>query len=165
MQSNAISIGSSAVRVGARKPVQPMTPKKSLYDRVGGRPTLEKVHKLLFDYICADPILGQFFVGVERGRHERQLTDFMSGAMGGPQIFIGKHPRDAHQHLYITDEMFVHRHQLLARAIHTVGVPGPLLEEWLHVDSAFRRVTVKNSIKDCHPQYTHGPIVVAKPVR
>ncbi len=165
MQSHVMPIGSTAVRVGARRPITPNMPTQSLFDRVGGKPTLEKVHRALYDQIYRDPILSQFFVGVERDRQERQLTDFMIGAMGGPRPFVGKHPRDAHRHMLITDEMFVHRHQFLAKAIHAAGVSAPLAEEWLHLDSAFRRVTVKNSVNDCAPQYTNGPIIVAKPVR
>ena len=33
---------------------------------------------------------------------EKKQTDFMSGVFGGPSVYAGKSPRDAHVHIFIT---------------------------------------------------------------
>ncbi len=79
---------------------------ETLYDRLGGRDCLERVHKRLYDRIFAHPTLSAFFAGKEQLFQEKQQTDFMAEQFGGPKLYRGRLPYGAHQHLFITDEHF-----------------------------------------------------------
>lgn len=131
-----------------------------LYERLGGRPVLEKVHKFFYDKAYADPWLGDFFAEIEQKFIESQQTDFMTGALGGPKIFCGRPTVTAHQHIYITKELFDLRQALLREAIEEAGVSPELIVEWLGIDSAFERIIVKESEGDCAPRYRSQKVVV-----
>ena len=51
--------------------------------------------------------------------------------MGGPRAFYGRLPIPAHEHMYITQEMFELRHGMLRESIEEHGISGQLMEEWL----------------------------------
>jgi hemoglobin len=161
MQPYVSPIGSVPSRLIATDPNHAGMRSVSLYDRVGGRPTLERVHALLYSRIYADPVLKQFFKDVPRDRQEKQLTDFMSGALGGPKAYVGKHPRQAHTHLYITPEMFDTRHHMLAQSLIDAKVPHTFHDEWLRTDRAFRRMLVKGSVQECTPRFNGEAIITA----
>lgn len=137
-------------------------PTRTLFERVGGRATLERVHRLLYNRIYVDRDMGPFFADVPRERQEKQLTDFMSGAMGGPMPYVGSHPREAHRHMLITADLFDRRHRFLTEALAEAGVASPARDEWLRIDGAFKRILVKARVEDCTPRYTGGPILTSK---
>jgi hypothetical protein len=83
----------------------------------------------------------------------------MTSAMGGPQVYSGAFPIPAHQHLYITEEIFDLRHQLLRDSLEEASVPEGLAERWLKLDGAFKSGLVKKSLDDCKGRFTTDPIV------
>lgn len=128
--------------------------------QLGGRATIEKVHKIFYDKVYAHPWLKQFFAASPREHQESQQNDFMVSIMGGdPAAYSGRIPRDAHPHLFITDEIFDIRHRLLADAMAEAGVPDGLASLWLRRDEGFRKVLVKKSIDECHGRYKTEPII------
>ena len=129
------------------------TEAKTLYDLLGQRPTLERVHKIFYDKIYADSWLGLFFKEIKQQLIEDQQTDFMTQAMGGPEKYLGKFPIPAHKHMFITEELFAHRHQLLQEALIEAGVPKNLQERWLKIDGAFKTALLKKSLSDCEKRY------------
>jgi hemoglobin len=135
-------------------------PHLSLYERLGGRPVLEEVHKIFYDKVYEHPWLGEFFADVEQKHIEAQQTDFMAGAFGGPKTFRGKATVSAHKHIYITKELFDLRHAVLRESIQEAGVPPDLMGEWLTMDSAFERIIVKKSESDCVRRYRSEEVVV-----
>jgi len=138
--------------------------KPSLFERIGGRPTLDRVHKIFYDRLYAHPWLGGFFAGVEQTHIEKQQSDFMSGAMGGPEAYAGRRPQDAHPHLFITEELFELRHQILEESMIEAGVPEDLRKEWLKIDGAFKRAIVKGSPAECSGRFpTEQVIAIPKP--
>ncbi len=126
---------------------------QSLYHAVGGKPTLEKVHKIFYDILYAHPWLGQYFQGMPQNVIESQQTDFMTFAMGGPEVYSGKFPAPTHKHMYITEDMFDLRQALLKQALEKAQVPAELAGRWLNVDASFRNGLVKASLTDCEKRY------------
>ena len=136
----------------------------SLFALLGGRPTLDRVHVIFYDKLYADPWLAPFFAGIERRFIEDQQSDFMAQCMGGPERYLGRAPPYAHQHMFITDELFERRHAMLAASIAEAGVPAPLAARWLKIDRAFKRRLVKSSPTECQGRFRTEPIlVVPKP--
>ncbi|MDH3327283.1 MAG: group 1 truncated hemoglobin, partial [Gammaproteobacteria bacterium] len=75
---------------------------KTLYERLGGVETLEKVHKIFYDKAYKHPWLRLYFTDKLQQVLEEQQTDFMTQLMGGPKKYGGKTPKMAHQHMNIT---------------------------------------------------------------
>jgi hemoglobin len=123
------------------------TKKQTLFDAVGGLPTLRKVHKIFYDKVYAHPWLGKFFAGHNQEAIETRQTQFMAGKMGGDVPYYGKEMKMAHRQMYITQELFDLRSRLLRESLQEAGVPEELARRWLKIDSAFANQVVKDSIE------------------
>ena len=54
--------------------------------------------------------------------------------------------RDAHPHMFITEELFDLRQELLIQAFSDVNAPDEIKEAWLKIDDAFKNVIIKKDI-------------------
>ncbi|MDH5777641.1 MAG: group 1 truncated hemoglobin [Gammaproteobacteria bacterium] len=126
---------------------------KTLFDRIGGMPTLERVHKIFYDKLFAHPWLKQFFVEHPQEIFEKQQTTFMAGLMGGPKVYAGKTPKMAHQNILITDEMFELRSSILSQSISEANIADDLRDEWLEADRTLKQAVVKSSIDECRTMF------------
>lgn len=132
----------------------------SLFEKLGGRPTLEKVHKIFYDKIYAHPWIGQFFKDINQKHIEDQQTDFMTETFGGPTVYFGKLPYVAHRHMYITEELITLRAELLKESLIEAQVPEDLMLSWLKIDGAFKMGIMKDSLEDCEKRYQSEDIIV-----
>lgn len=131
----------------------------SLFLKLGGKATLEKVHKIFYDKIYADPWIGKFFQNIDQVIIENQQTDFMMQAMGGPAVYAGAFPIPAHKHMLITEELFDQRQDLLKQSLIEANIPEELQNQWLKIDGAFRRGLVKKGIEDCEKRFNTDEIL------
>ncbi|MBI5919747.1 MAG: group 1 truncated hemoglobin [Nitrosomonadales bacterium] len=122
--------------------------KQSLFDAVGGLPTLQRAHKIFYDKVYAHDWLKQFFEGHSQEAIENRQTSFMAEKMGGAVEYWGKEMKVAHEAMFITQELFDLRHQLLDESLKEAGVEDGLRARWLKIDGAFNRKIVKDSIAD-----------------
>jgi len=136
-----------------------MTIDKSLYEKLGGKPTYIKVHKIFYDKAYAHPWLRKYFTDKPQEVLENQQTDFMIKLMGGPSVYGGKTPKFAHQHMMITEELFELRAQLLSDSLKEAGISDELRIEWLKADASLKRALVKSSEKECKQSYPNQPIL------
>lgn len=120
---------------------------QTLFEALGGLPTLQKVHKIFYDKIYAHYWLKHFFTGHDQKSIENRQTAFMAVKMGASITYYGKEPRMAHRHLYITRELFDTRHKLLQASLDEAGIPRELARRWLKIDYAFIGQIVKPSIE------------------
>jgi truncated hemoglobin YjbI len=132
---------------------------RALFDRFGGRPFLDRLHKVFYDKVYAHPWIGQFFKDVEQTHIEMQQSDFIAQLTGGPKKFFGRMPVNAHVHIMITDELFSLRHQLLAESLTEIGTPEKEKNELLKIDMAFKKILVKTSIDQCGKRFKMDEIV------
>jgi len=126
---------------------------QTLFQALGGRSVLERVHKVFYDKLYEHPWLGQFFHDIEQELVENQQTDFMVSNMGGGKIYQGRFPKPAHMHMYITDELFDLRNRLLADSLRECGVAEDLAERWLKIDRAFKHSMVKQNVSECEKRF------------
>jgi len=137
---------------------------EKLYNRIGGRPMLDRVMKVFYDKLYAHPWLGQFFSHVPQKHIEEQQSDFLSLLMGGPRTYGGRMPIDAHMHMMITEEIFALRHELLKESLQEVGLGEQEISDWLDLDLAFKKVLIKDSVEQCKRRFNSDEIVdIAKP--
>ncbi|MCO4793741.1 MAG: group 1 truncated hemoglobin [Bacteriovoracaceae bacterium] len=133
--------------------MEPMGIGKLSFEELGGRPVLEKVAKVFYDKVYEHPWIGQFFKEVDQEVIESQQVDFMSAALGGPRVYLGKLPVPAHKHMLLNDEIFDLRESLLKQAMDEVSVLPELRERRLTIDEAFRKKLVKKDISECEKRY------------
>lgn len=126
---------------------------KSLFDRLGGQQTLQKVHKIFYDKLYIHPWLQHFFNNTPQDILESQQSTFMTQLMGGPKIYAGKTPKNAHQHMFISEEIFDLRHAILSKSIKEAGISDDLRQEWLNADMMLKRSLTKASVSECSRSY------------
>ncbi len=131
----------------------------SLFARLGGAPTLQKVHRIFYDKVYAHPWLKQYFTDKPQEILEKQQTAFMTQVFGGPQIYAGKTPKFAHQHMLISDDLFNLRNQMLEESLIEAGIEAGLRQEWLNFDATFRPALVKRSETECTRAYADQDIL------
>lgn len=132
----------------------------SLYEQVGGIAVLRRVTKVFYDKVYDHPWLSQFFATIDKDHIASQQAEFMQGALGGPKIYCGRKPTDAHPHIHITDESFDLRQELLRQSLVEVGIDAPIAARWLALDEAFRSRLVK-SRGECHKRFPSDTIIAA----
>lgn len=133
---------------------------ESYLDELGGRETLERVHNVFYDKMFAHPWLCKFFEGKKRWLLESQQTEFLMGVFGGPRIYGGRGPMEAHKHMFITDEIFEIRHEMLKDSLSQAKVPEHLQERWLRADQSMKKSVVKDSPDKCVGRYNNEPVMI-----
>ncbi len=138
----------------------------TFFEDVGGKSVIERVHVLLYNKLLSHPWLKGYFVGVKRSHLEGQQTDFMSDLFGAePKVYFGKLPMRAHQHLFISEEIFLVRHKLLAESLIEAKVSQEHQERWLRFDMGMIKTVVKESVDECEKRYNSDSIIdIPKPV-
>lgn len=132
----------------------------NFFDQIGGYPCLRRVHNILYTKLFAHPWLKGFFVNTKREIVESQQNDFWASLMGGPSVYGGRSPRDAHVHMFLPAEVFTIRHELLGQALTEAGVPRHLRETWLELDTKFERAIVNKSPDECHGRYRNEEVII-----
>lgn len=138
---------------------------QTLYQAIGGLPTLQKAHKIFYDKIYVHDWLKQFFEGHEQKAIEDRQTSFMAEKMGGPDPYPGKEIKMVHETMYITQELFDIRHALLEESLKEAGVAEKLRERWLRIDNAFMQQIIKDSIESMYNNdwKYKKPIIIPEP--
>lgn len=129
-------------------------------EELGGVEILKKAMKEFYDRVYEHPWLGQYFKHIEQEVIESQQVDFMIGALGGPKnLYNGQLPVKAHQNMFITEELYDLREEMLITALRKVGACEELIEKWAKIDAAFKGSIVKQNISDCEKQFVTDEIM------
>jgi len=134
-------------------------------EEIGGKACVERVHKIFYTKLMTHPWMKGFFVDKVREVLEAQQTDFMVDLFGAnPKTYFGKFPMPAHQHLYITEEIFQLRQDLLAESLRQSKVSEAHIERWLAFDATMKKAVVKESLDECEKRFNTDEIIaVPKP--
>lgn len=124
----------------------------SFYDEVGGLPTLQHVHKIFYDKIYEHPWLKLYFENFKQEAIENRQTLFMGEKFGGPEYF-GKPLKQAHENMYITQELADVRHQILRESLQEAGLNEEQTKRWLRIDEAFMVQVTKKSVESFYKDY------------
>jgi hemoglobin len=85
---------------------EPMMEKKSLYDRLGGKPAITAVVDDFIGNVAGDTRINKRFATADIPRLKRMLVDQICQASGGPCTYTGASMKDAHKGMKITDAEF-----------------------------------------------------------
>ncbi len=80
--------------------------KKSLYDRLGGKPAITAVVDDFIGNVAGDTRINKRFANTDIPRLKRMLVDQICQASGGPCTYTGASMKDAHKGMKITDPEF-----------------------------------------------------------
>jgi hemoglobin len=136
-----------------------MSVKKS-YEELGGRDILEKMAKNFYDKVYEHPWLGQFFCSVKQEIIEAQQVDFLQGSLGGKKVYCGKFPIPAHKHMFITQELYQLRSDLLLESLKEVNACDELIERLQKIDQSFLDGLVKKSPSECEKRYNTDEFLI-----
>ncbi|MGW4247905.1 group I truncated hemoglobin [Nocardia sp. NPDC004722] len=100
----------------------------SIYDRIGGGPTLTVVVDDFYRRVYADADLAGFFAGVDLERLKQRQVEYFSTVLGGPAIYTGASLRRVHQGLGITRRHFDRVARHLTAALSGAGVSQEIVD-------------------------------------
>lgn len=120
---------------------------------------LYKACEVFYELVFEHEWLKEVFAGVDQKLITDQQYDFILAALGGPNNFMGRNPRDAHTHIFIQEDMWKVREDLLIQAMQKVGLPEDIQAKWLKIDNAFKNVILKKSVDDCFGRYKTEPVI------
>jgi len=83
-----------------------MPMKKTLFDRLGGKPAITAVVDDFVGNVAADTRINKFFAHTDIPHLKMELVDQICAGTGGPCTYTGKSMKDAHHGLGITDADF-----------------------------------------------------------
>lgn len=72
---------------------------QSLFEKIGGEPTLDAAVDLFYRKVLSDGRVNRFFGDVDMGKQRAKQKSFLSMLFGGPDDYTGQNLRDAHKHL------------------------------------------------------------------
>jgi hemoglobin len=127
--------------------------RRELFEKVGGREGILRIAKNFYDKVYDHPWMKLYFQSIPQEHIENQQTDFMSGSLGGQKVYMGRFPVPAHEHMYITEELFELRNKILLEALHETHTAPEVIEAWLKIDNAFKKRIVKNNRLECKKRY------------
>jgi len=133
--------------------------KLELFEKMGGRNSLIKINKVFYDKVYQHAWLRQYFLAIPQEHIENQQIDFMQKVLGGTNVYVGKTPPATHNHMFIPNELFDIRKQLLIEAFEETQADAELVEKWLALDESFRRLIVNQSANECTARFKTDPIL------
>jgi methyl-accepting chemotaxis protein len=104
----------------------------SLFERIGGAPTVDAAVGIFYDKVLGDETLAPFFDGIDMDRQRGMQRNFMTTAFGGPSNYTGRDLRAAHAPLVAQGLNEIHFNSVaghLQATLEELGVPDELLEE------------------------------------
>jgi hemoglobin len=118
-----------------------------------------KVSEAFYERIYEDEWLKEVFSEVNQELITSQQSDFILGAMGGPQKYCGRSPKDAHPHIFIQEDMWSLRQQYLIEALDELDAPMWIKEKWLKIDNAFKLSILKKDVSECSGRFKTEPVI------
>jgi len=126
---------------------------QELYD------TLFNAVKIFYDKVYKDSWLSQVFSVIDQEIIEKQQTDFMVQAFGGPKRYCGRNPKDAHMHIFVDEKMWDYREKLLEESLKEASLSQEMIDKWMKIDNAFRSQIQRVKPEDCQKRYTTDTII------
>jgi hemoglobin len=113
-----------------------------------------------YSQIFENPWFKKLFVNTTQEIITNQQIDFMLGALGGPNMYGGRSPKDAHPHVWINEDIWNYREKLLLETFNKVKTPQVIQDKWLTIENAFRRAIInEGGPETCQGRYKTEAII------
>jgi len=115
----------------------------SLFDELGGEPTLRKIVHRFVERLFSDLMIGFFFQRANRARIEEKEYEFAAAHLGAPVEYTGRPLEAAHRPHRIFDGQFQRRLTILRETLEEFGVSERVRDHFLaHTLSLRDRIVV-----------------------
>ena len=117
-------------------------PSKTLYERLGGEPSVDLAVDIFYRKVLADAMLKPFFAGMDMEAQSKKQKQFLTYTFGGPNHYSGKGLRNAHKGAVangMRGEHFDRVVMLLAATLQELNVPESLMSEVALVAESTRK--------------------------
>lgn len=94
--------------------------------------------------VYADERLAHFFEGITKRRAIEKQYSFLCQIFTGEPLYFGERPRNAHNWMVISEELFDYREELMESCLRRYGLPEHLVVRWREVEEKFRKQIVKD---------------------
>ena len=104
----------------------------TLYEKIGGKDTVEKAANFLYVNILRDDRINEFFKDVDIEKQKRKMTAFLTYIFGGPSLYTGKSMRKAHKKVVergLSDEHVDAMMECVNATLRELGIKQDLIEE------------------------------------
>jgi hemoglobin len=108
-----------------------MGEKKTLYDRLGGKPAIHAVVDDFIGNVAGDARINQRFAGASIDKLKANLVDQICEISGGPCKYTGQSMKNAHAGMKITDADFDALVEDLVKSLDKLKVPAQEKNELL----------------------------------
>ncbi len=123
-------------------------PSPSLYERLGGTygiaGAVDVLVDRLYDNVSANrnPHVQAFHLGMGHAGFKFLVTAWSIEKSGGPACYPGRDMREAHAHLFVSEEEFDIVATEIAATLFHVGVPQPEHREFMAIIESYRSMVV-----------------------
>lgn len=94
----------------------------SIYERIGGQPTIDSLVDSFYEKVLADPELSYYFKNAPMDKLRNMQREFFSSATGGPIVYSGRPLGQVHAHMAISKREFQRFTEHLLQTLKEVGV-------------------------------------------
>jgi len=103
-------------------------PVPTLFEWIGGMPTIERLFSVFYSKVPSDPVLAPLFAEIPPD-HAQHVSAFVAEVFGGPKAYserLGGHPHMIQRHLgrRLTEAQRTRWMQLLLQCADEIGVPS-----------------------------------------
>lgn len=95
-----------------------------------------------YELVYNDPWFKNIFRNIKQEIITSQQIEFMIQSLGGPKMYCGRSPKDAHPQVWVNEEIWQYREELLLKAMNKLNAPEELKNTWLKIDEAFKNVII-----------------------
>ena len=97
-------------------------PQQSLYEKYGGRPTVEKLVEYFYEHlVLRDASVNHFFIKTDMKEQKKKQANFITFALGGAPKYTGKTMKASHAGMGIKEEHF---NTIVNHLINTLKIHG-----------------------------------------
>lgn len=130
-------------REGQRK--GPLAPNPGMWEALDKGVRLGKILDEFYSLVFEDPKLSPFFESSTQQRARDKVYLFMKAIFTGEKCYFGERPRNAHNWMVISNELFDYRSKLLEGVLRQNGLTDERVKQWLAVDDVYRKQIVKST--------------------
>jgi len=124
MAGCAHKTGDEKASAGGGTAAASTAPKKSLYERLGGKPAITAVVDQFVANVAADKRINMRFMNTDIPQLKVLLVEFVCSATGGPEKYEGRDMHTSHGGMQLVDEEFNALVEDLAAALDKFKVPA-----------------------------------------
>jgi len=118
-------------------------PDTEMWEALNNGELLTSILDDFYTQVYADEKLLGFFKDTTKRRSAEKQFNFLRRVFTGEKIYFGEKPRNAHNWMIISKQLFDYRENLMRQCLQKHGLPQHLIERWIAMEYRYIDVMVK----------------------